>query len=235
MEEVLIFCDGASKGNPGPGGWGAIVATDAKVTELGGGEAHTTNNRMELTAALMALKLAARRPQRPVVVHTDSSYVINGVTKWVKGWQKNGWMTKEKKPVLNKDLWQPLADAAGSCEHGVAWKYVGGHVGIKGNERVDAIASAFAEGKKVELYEGPRPSYGIDIADLSFEAVLADAKSSSRERSRAKAYSYVSEVGGIIEVHKTWAECEARVRGQKARFKKATTPEEEAALIKEFS
>jgi ribonuclease HI len=234
MDEILIFCDGASKGNPGPGGWGAIVARGGHIAELGGREMRTTNNRMELTAALRALELAAPQANGPVVVHTDSSYVINGITKWVRGWQTNGWMTKEKKDVLNKDLWEPLARAVETCAHGVAWQHVGGHVGVKGNERVDRIASDFADGKQVKLYRGPRQEYGIDITDLSFDAGLKEAKASSSSRSRTKAYSYVSKVDGVIEVHKTWAECEARVKGRSARYKKAASPEEEARIIDEF-
>lgn len=235
MEEVLIFCDGASKGNPGPGGWGAIVATPAGVIELGGAEAHTTNNRMELTAALRALELASAHAEGPVVVHTDSSYVINGITKWVHGWRRNGWVTKEKKDVLNKDLWEPLADAVAACAHGVAWEYVGGHVGIKGNERVDTIASLLAEGGEVQLYSGARAAYPLDLRDLSHSAGLKEKKSSKKSRSSAKAHSYISLVGGVIEVHHTWAECEARVRGKAAKFKKALSPEEEATIIEAFS
>lgn len=235
MEEILIFCDGASKGNPGPGGWGAVVVRGGNVAELGGRAARTTNNRMELTAALQALQHAAPQANAPVVVHTDSSYVINGITKWVHGWQHNGWQTKEKKDVLNKDLWEPLAAAVAACAHGVAWEHVGGHVGIKGNERVDAIASDFAEDKKVSLYRGPLENYGIAITDLSHDTALKEAKSSSRTRGKAKAHSYVSEVGGVIEVHRTWPECAARVRGKAARFKKAVSPEEEAQIIESFS
>jgi ribonuclease HI len=235
MDEVIIFCDGASKGNPGPGGWGAVVAAGERVVELGGREERTTNNRMELTAALRALERVSKKAAAPVVVHTDSSYVINGITKWVHGWQRNGWLTKEKKDVLNKDLWGPLVEAVQNVPHGIAWEYVGGHVGIKGNERVDTIASDFAENKKVELYDGPRAVYGIDLSDLGHDAGLAETKSSSRTRSKAKAHSYVSLVDGVVEVHRTWAECEARVRGKTARFKKALSADDEARLIEEFS
>jgi ribonuclease HI len=235
MEEIIIFCDGASKGNPGRGGWGAIVSRGNHVAELGGREAHTTNNRMELTAALKALELAASQANAPVVVHTDSSYVINGITKWVHGWKRNGWVTKEKKDVLNKDLWVPLVEAVQSLPNGIAWEYVGGHVGIKGNERVDEIASDFAEGVDVKLYRGPKENYGIDINDLSHSAELKEKKSSSKSRSGAKAFSYVSRVDGVIQVHQTWAECEARVKGKSARFKKALSQEDEAAIIEDFS
>lgn len=233
MQEILLFTDGASKGNPGPGGWGAIVAGHGKVVELGGAERHTTNNRMELMAALRGLQLAKSLPAGPRILRTDSSYVINGITKWVVGWQKNGWQTKEKKDVLNKELWMDLVEAAHGQE--VAWEYVGGHVGIAGNERVDTIASDLALGKQVKLYKGPIESYEVDITNLSHNVVLKDKKASSRSRSEAKAYSYISEVGGVVLVHKSWKECEARVKGKRARFKKALSPQEEAEIVANFS
>lgn len=233
MQEILLFTDGASKGNPGPGGWGALVAGNGKVVELGGREARTTNNRMELMAALRGLQHAKQLPAGPRVVRTDSSYVINGITKWVHGWQKNGWKTQDKKDVLNKDLWSDLAEAA----HGqqVAWEYVGGHVGIAGNERVDTIASEFALGKEIKLYRGPLEGYGVDVTDLSHDVVLKENKSASRSRSVTRAFSYISEIGGVVLVHKSWPECEARVRGKHARFKKAISAGEEADIIAQFS
>ena len=232
---ILIFCDGASKGNPGPGGWGALVATSERVEELGGFEKNTTNNRMELRAALEALQKACTLGNGDVVVYTDSSYVINGITKWVAGWQRNGWKTKEKKPVLNQDLWEPLLQAAESFDTTIEWQYVGGHVGVAGNERVDVIASDFATGVKVSLYSGTRSAYTIEIANLGHDEGLQRDKSALKERSKAKAYSYVSKVDGKVMTHKTWAECEARVRGKIARYKKALSAEDEAALIQEFS
>jgi ribonuclease HI len=233
MQEILLFTDGASKGNPGKGGWGAVVAGNGKVVELGGAEGHTTNNRMELMAALRGLQHAKSLPPGPRILRTDSSYVINGITKWVHGWQKNGWQTKEKKDVLNKDLWSDLVEAA----HGqqVAWEYVGGHVGIAGNERVDTIASEYALGNAVRLFKGPIEEYEVDIANLAHDAVLKDKKSSGKSRSGAKAFSYISEVGGVVLVHKSWRECEARVRGRRARFKKAISPADEAAIVAQFS
>lgn len=233
MQEILLFTDGASKGNPGRGGWGAIVAGNGKVVELGGAEAHTTNNRMELMAALRGLQHAKQLPAGPRVLRTDSSYVINGITKWVHGWQKNGWKTKEKKDVLNKDLWSDLVEAA----HGqqVAWEYVGGHVGIAGNERVDFIASELALGKKVDLYKGAIEAYAVDITNLAHDVVLKDRKLSSKSRTTTKAFSYISEVDGQVLIHKSWAECEARVKGRRARFKKAISPADEADIVAEFS
>ncbi len=234
-ESIIIFCDGASKGNPGPGGWGAIVAAGSHIQELGGFEAHTTNNRMELRAAVEALREARMLSNGAVTVYTDSSYVINGITKWVKGWQSNGWKTQEKKPVLNQDLWEPLVAAAENFETIINWEYVGGHVGIEGNERVDSIASDLALGKKVDLYAGPLNGYLIDVKNIKFDKTLVKAKSDTKARSKLKAYSYVSVVGGVIVKHKTWAECEARVKGKAARFKKALSAEDEAEIVNEFS
>jgi ribonuclease HI len=235
--EITIFCDGASKGNPGPGGWGAIVSTVEKVVELGGAERNTTNNRMELLAAVSALEEAfeMEKGKGEITVHTDSSYVINGITKWVQGWQSNGWLTKAKQPVMNQDLWEELLAAVEKFEKTIEWQYVGGHVGIAGNERVDTIASDFAEGKEVKLYKSSRANYTIDIANINFDEAKQKVKSASSSRSKAKAYSYVSLVDDKVLVHKSWAECEARVKGKPARFKKALNAEEEKQIIAEFS
>jgi ribonuclease HI len=137
---VQIFTDGACKGNPGPGGWGALLRMGATEKELSGGEALTTNNRMELTAAIRGLQ-ALKRPCR-VLLTTDSRYVMDGLTKWIHGWRKNGWKTADRKPVKNADLWQELLAAA--APHRVEWKWVKGHAGHDENERVDQLASAEA-------------------------------------------------------------------------------------------
>ncbi len=233
--EITIFCDGASKGNPGTGGWGAIVTNGEVIEELGGFEANTTNNRMELKAALEALTKARMLGNGAVTAYTDSNYVINGITKWVHGWQRNGWVTKDKKRVMNQDLWEPLLKAIEAFDTSIVWEYVGGHVGVAGNERVDTIASDFAIGKKVQLYAGPVSGYGIDVSNIDFDAALVKTKSATKERSKSKAYSYISKVDGKVLVHKTWAECEARVKGKTARFKKSLSQEDEANIIKEFS
>jgi ribonuclease HI len=190
---------------------------------------------MELRGALEALTYACSQKEMPIKILTDSSYVINGVTKWSHGWKARGWVTKEKKEVLNQDLWKDLIEVVDSCAHGVAWEYVGGHVGIPGNERVDEIASNFAEGKRVELYSGLRASFSVDLKNISFDATKKKDKSASKSRSKLKAYSYVSSLQGVVMVHATWAECEARVKGKPARFKKAMSKEEEADIIAEFS
>ena len=141
-QRVVVHTDGACSGNPGPGGWGAILQWGDHTRELKGGEAHTTNNRMELTAAIMALETL----KRPCVVdlHTDSEYLRQGITGWIKNWKRNGWKTADRKPVKNVDLWQRL-DAALS-QHQVRWHWVRGHAGHDLNERADELArSAIAE------------------------------------------------------------------------------------------
>jgi len=234
MSKAIIFSDGASKGNPGPGGWGAIVANSERVVELGGGEPNTTNNRMELRAALEALTYAATLGANEIDVYADSSYVIQGATKWGAGWRRNGWITSTKKPVLNKDLWEPLLDVIDTISARIVWHNVGGHIGIPGNERVDTIADAFATSEPVQLHSGTRDAYGTDITHVRFDVDLQKKKSATRERSKAKAFSYISEVDGVVQVHKTWSECEARVRGKKARFKKALSASDEASVIASF-
>ncbi len=133
---VEIFTDGACSGNPGPGGWGAILRFRGEQKELAGGERATTNNRMELMAAIAALE-ALKRPSR-VEITTDSTYVKDGITRWIHGWKKNGWKTSAKKPVKNQDLWQRLDQALAA--HQVEWHWVRGHDGHPENERADALA-----------------------------------------------------------------------------------------------
>jgi ribonuclease HI len=134
--EVEIWTDGACSGNPGPGGWGALLRFGEREKEISGGEAETTNNRMELQAAIQALN-ALKRPCE-VLLHTDSRYVMDGITDWIQGWKARGWKTAAKKPVKNADLWQEL-DAARS-RHRVRWHWVKGHAGDDGNERADRLA-----------------------------------------------------------------------------------------------
>lgn len=132
-----IFTDGACSGNPGPGGWGALLRWGGKEKELFGGEKDTTNNRMELTAVIRALE-SLKRPVK-VRLHTDSTYVMQGITKWIHGWKKNGWKTSAKEPVKNEDLWRALEEAV--QRHDIEWKWVKGHAGHPENERADALAN----------------------------------------------------------------------------------------------
>ncbi|MEM8555179.1 MAG: ribonuclease HI [Pseudomonadota bacterium] len=146
MPEIFAYTDGACSGNPGPGGWGTIlIARDGdrvlREKELNGGEAHTTNNRMELLAAITALE-TLDRPSKLTVV-TDSQYVKNGITQWIEGWKRKGWKTASKKPVKNDDLWKRLDDAC--ARHDVTWDWVKGHAGHPENERADELARAGME------------------------------------------------------------------------------------------
>lgn len=230
MENITVFTDGSSLGNPGPGGFGAIVSFSKsnEVVELGGFNPKTTNNRMEMTAFIEAMKFidSKKLVEVSIDVFCDSQYLINGATKWIFGWEQNNWMTKNKTVVLNKDLWQEIAGLVRDKD--IEWHYVEGHAGIVGNERVDKIASSFAAGESVSLFVGKKKDYDVDLKNLK-PAYAGVAKKKSD-----KVYSYLSMVDGKIETHKTWAECEARVKGKTARFKKVFSKLEEENLIKEW-
>ena len=247
LESIFIFTDGSSRGNPGPGGFGAVIIADGKVTELGGREEHTTNNRMELRAAIEGLRGLTSNRERGqtskelrITIYTDSSYLVNGITKWIHGWQKNGWKTKAKLDVENRDLWERLAKLtrnknAEQTPKGIEWKLVGGHTGVAGNQRCDEIATMFADNHSPRLYSGVLKNYSIkNILDISEDAEARGEKRETRRRQHAKAYSYVSMVDGKVETHKMWAECEQRVRGKQAKYKKAFSAEEERNLIEKW-
>ncbi|WP_108124400.1 ribonuclease HI [Saccharospirillum mangrovi] len=136
-DAVTLYTDGACRGNPGPGGWGVLMRSGAHEKTLHGGEAETTNNRMELMAAIVGLESLKRRCQ--VDLYTDSQYVRKGITEWIHGWKRNGWKTASKQPVKNQDLWQRLDQQIG--KHQVEWHWVKGHAGVDGNERADALAN----------------------------------------------------------------------------------------------
>jgi ribonuclease HI len=135
-ETIEIWTDGACSGNPGPGGWGALLRQGDHEKELFGGDPATTNNRMEMMAVIEALN-ALKKPSK-VLLHVDSTYVKDGLTKWIKGWKRNGWKTADKKPVKNRDLWMAMEEAC--ARHEITWKWVKGHAGDPGNERADALA-----------------------------------------------------------------------------------------------
>src|SRR4051812_46779463 len=161
---ILIFADGACSGNPGPGGWGVIIVKpEGEVTEMGGGDRETTNNKMELTATISALDRIRDTPGK-VDLHTDSVYVIRGITQWIWGWRKNGWKSAEGKEVLNQELWKQLSATLGERrqrhpDSQVEWKWIKGHSGVPGNERVDEIAVAYSQGRRPRLYEGALLGY----------------------------------------------------------------------------
>lgn len=133
---IDVYTDGACSGNPGPGGWGVVIIADGETRELSGGDSATTNNRMEMTAAIEALN--ATRSLGPIALHTDSQYLKNGVTQWMARWKKNGWRTADRKPVKNKDLWEKLDELIAGRR--ISWRWVKGHNGDPGNERADELA-----------------------------------------------------------------------------------------------
>ena len=143
QQRVVIYTDGACKGNPGPGGWGALLATGSTEKELFGGELGTTNNRMEMTAVIEALA-ALKRPCS-ITLYLDSQYVLKGITEWIQGWKARGWRTAAKTPVKNVDLWQKLDALLLSSRHTIDWRWVRGHNGDPGNERADALANKGVE------------------------------------------------------------------------------------------
>ena len=254
---IIIYTDGSSRGNPGPGGWGAIVAYDdgesitesslrlrresaaskSKVVEIGGGDKHTTNNKMELTAAIEALAFVkSLGGAHTVDMHVDSQYVINGITKWVSGWEKNGWKNSKKEDVLNRDLWERLALVVSELQKNgckISWQYTPGHAGVAGNDRADVIATMCADGEQLELFNGDRSAYDVDLVPHAGDPkLLALKKTKSSSKSGVKAYSYLSLVGGKLEKHAAWAECEKRVKGVKgARFKKSVNADDERKII----
>ena len=230
---LILFTDGAAKGNPGPGGWGAIVVTpEHHVTELGGGSPHTTNNKMELGGAIAAFRHVADRPE-PVAIYTDSTYLIQGITQWVWGWRKRGWKTAQGTDVLNRDLWEELSALTGARARGsIDWRWVRGHVGTPGNERCDEIAVAFAAQRPAALYDGPLSGYDRPLLDVPDDTAVPERSSSSSTPKRP-AYSYLSVVGGVPMRHTTWADCEQRVKGQSgARFKKTASADDETAILR---
>jgi ribonuclease HI len=139
MNPIIIYTDGACKGNPGPGGWGVLLKSGATEKELFGGETLTTNNRMEMMAVIEAFK-ALKRPCK-VTLHLDSKYVLQGITEWLPGWKAKGWKTAAKQPVKNVDLWQELDALVHTAGHEIEWRWVKGHAGDPGNERADALAN----------------------------------------------------------------------------------------------
>lgn len=231
-KEIIIYTDGSSLGNPGPGGWGAVVLCDGKAVELGGSDQNTTNNKMELTAAIKALEYI-KDQDKEIKLYTDSSYTINGITKWVEGWQANNWLKRDKTEVLNQGLWKKLIDATSG--ESIKWVHVAGHSGMIGNERADDIATSFAKGEKPKLYKGQESDYGLDLLDVSYDEKMKSARSKARSRSRARAYSYLSLVDGTLKKHKTWQECESRINGRKGvKYKKSISSEDEKNIIKEW-
>lgn len=222
-DRLRIYTDGACSGNPGRGGWAFCYETPEGVVERGGAEAITTNNRMEMRAAVEALK---ELNGRPGTVVTDSEYLRKGITGWIRAWKRNGWRTADGQPVKNQDLWREL-DALNGPH--VTWEWVRGHRGVRLNERCNQIAQAFSRGdpdpfgrKKRSRDNAPRPQpeTGAPGGAGRLPTLPPDAP------------RYVSVVGGHVMRHRTWPECEAMVRGVSgARYRKCRNLQEERATL----
>lgn len=235
QKHYIIFTDGACSGNPGPGGWGSVILSpEQQVIELGGGDPSTTNNRMEMGAAIGALQALAGL-EGDIQVFTDSTYLIRGITKWIWGWRKRGWKTADGAAVQNQDLWEQLAvlvTARKNLGSKIDWYYVRGHTGNPGNERCDRIAVAFSAGDSVALYRGPVKGYFIDLLQLPEIQELPEMKPAGEKK---VAHSYLSNIGGIVYRHRDWGSCERRVKGQSgAKFKKAMSPSQESEILKSW-
>ena len=235
--EILAFTDGASRGNPGPGGFGAVVLIGGtQVKEWGGREDSTTNNRMELMAVIVMVRGLIGRKEK-LIIHTDSRYVLNGITKWVNGWKRNNWMTASKLEVKNRDLWEELDQVTHEYKKKayLEWVHVPGHSGLLGNEQADKIATYFADKKEYHLFDGKVDDFGTDISNVVIDIEKVKKRSAAKTRSKGKAYSYVSCVNGEVYIDKDWATCESRVKGKRGvKFRKALSKDEEDSLVKEW-
>jgi ribonuclease HI len=248
-KQLTVYTDGASRGNPGPGGWAAVILTGTKdsdsAMEIAGNATRATNNQMELAGVEAVLSDAgALAWDGDIVLYSDSMYVINGLTKWAKGWERNGWITSAKTPVENKGQWQNLLLLMKEYGSRISIEKVKGHAGDLYNERCDELAVAAALGKNPVLYSGSIKDYRMFLDENGYSEISAGklsaapkkkASSSSAKKGEA-AYSYVSMVDGIVHADKTWAACEARVKGKKgAKYKKVFSKDEETDLIQDYT
>jgi ribonuclease HI len=235
--DIVIFTDGSSLGNPGPGGFGTVILFQctSTVKEIGEYEEMTTNNRMEITAAIEAL-LAVKDEPGNIKIYSDSNYLINGITKWIRGWEQNSWQTKTKEDVLNKDLWQrlDLLTKERESKGKLSWGKVKGHSDVLGNQRADAIATGYAEQADVIFMHGPLVEYEKTLGGSLLN--IPEYKSSGKSSKKAgPAYSYLSLINGQVQKYKTWAECEKKVKGVKGvKYKKTLSATDEENIINDW-
>ena len=226
MKTLIAYTDGAARGNPGPGGWGAVLAVTrannqtekGQVVELGEKLPDTTNNQAELTAAIEVLQWAQANEVSDVTLYTDSSYMVQGITNWRHNWQQNGWQTKGDEPVKNKQLWQDLISAQEDID--VAYEHVDGHAGISANERADDIATARADDADLKLFEGQRSKYEISLDPEP--QLLADSP------------VYLSCVNDEVKQHNSWEDCQERVEGVQAQYRKVSTVPERNEILEKW-
>jgi ribonuclease HI len=229
---ITAFTDGAASGNPGPAGWGAVMykqqttkhkaqSTDQSgyVEEIGGPIEDGTNNEAELTAAINVLKEAKNKSAETVTVYTDSSYLIDGATGWVFGWQRNGWKTQSGDSVKNQNLWKQVAHL--QADLSVTYTKVSGHAGVPANERADDIATDFAQRLDPDLYAGAADGYGVSLKPQTQD--IPDGP------------VYLSCVDGVVKQHASWAECQKRVDGQDAQYRKVQTKQQKQEVLDEWN
>ncbi len=238
-DELIIYTDGASRGNPGKGGYAAIIVAGEMVMEIADRKAHATNNQMELAAVEAVLSdSGALSWDGPVTLYSDSMYVINGITKWVHGWQRNGWITSTKTPVENKSQWEHLLKLTKEYGKRLSIEKVKGHAGDLYNERCDDLAVKAALGTDQKLFSGSLKDYRTFLQEEGFDETTMKAKATTTKKSSSDkpVYSYVSLVNGIVNADKTWAACEKRVKGVKgAKYKKVFSKEEETELMQDWT
>lgn len=226
-KQITIFTDGACSGNPGPGGWGAVlVLPNKQVRELGGGGFNVTNNQMEMMAAIEASSFVAKI-KGDVTIFTDSAYLVNGITKWADSWVRNGWKNSSGEEVANRQLWERLIEVVNKKKTtgSIKWELIPGHEGIAGNERADSIAVAYSKGEQPDLYDGSLSEYDIEIFPVP-ERKVARTK---------EQIVYLSLVDGVLMRHQTWVECEMRVKGRRgAKFKKVSNVHEEHVILQQW-
>lgn len=217
---LVIYSDGGCIGNPGPGGWAAVLVRDGAVEEIGGAEGRTTNNRMEMRAALEGLRKA--RPGEKVRVVTDSRYLHDGISKWIHAWKRRGWRKADGGEVLNRDLWEGIDALVRSRRIRVAWERIPGHSGHPFNERCDQIANAFARGQQPDLRRG----------DGSW---ITGAQAGEAPAPGLRYPVYLSLVDGELRWHLQWADCESWVKGVKgARYKKIRNGAELETVLRDW-
>ena len=230
--EITLYTDGASRGNPGPGGWGAIIIGEKNAVELAGAKNPATNNQMELEAVIQGLRyIQEQSPDATVALHADSRYVLNGIEKWLDGWVRKGWVTMAKKPVENRDQWEQLLTLRDHFGKKLKLVKVDGHSGHLYNDRCDELAVMAALNKKPHLFEGNITEYDMYLKE---NPPTSEKKSPSKAKT-GPAYSYVSLVGGSVYADKDWATCEKRVKGKNAKFKKVFSKTEETNLIQDYT
>ncbi len=233
ISPLTLYTDGASRGNPGPGGWGVIIIGESEVVELAGAKDPATNNQMELQGVIEGLGYIHKSfPDAAVELHADSRYVLNGIEKWLDGWVKKGWVTMAKKSVENKAQWMKLMELRDHFGKHLKLTKVDGHSGHIYNDRCDELAVSAALKKTLHLFKGSKKDYESQLAMTPPKSPVKKSSSTNK----GVAYSYVSVVNGIVHADKTWAACEKRVKGAKgAKYKKVFSKAEETDLIQDYT